>query len=323
MALYVHSNIASSFVQRQVANITKEMDVSYTRLSSGLRINSAADDAAALQITNRLASQIMGLNQGNRNANDGISLTQAIEGAMEELSTMFRRIRNLALQSASGVNSGEDRLALQAEVKALTTEVNRIAADTTFAKDNILDGSFNTTFQLGSDAMQVISFSMKSVGGSAAGNSLTASGGFTLSGIASIASNVTGRSLTRLVAGISAISGVPIGVGDNFSNRFIASSISISSQGNAQFILAGMDSLIAVVDKKRAEIGALQNRFQAAIRSQANVAENLTAAKARMKDTDFALETAKLTRNQIMQQASTSILSQANQRPQLALSLLG
>lgn len=322
MALYVNTNISSLFSQRKMAGAINEMDVSYKRLSTGMRINSATDDAAGLQIANRLSSQILGLNQGNRNANDGISLTQSIEGAMEEVSTMLRRVRSLASQASNGSNSGGDRLALQEEVRALSAEVNRIASDTTFAKSKILDGSFATTIQVGSDAMQVVSFNMKSVGGSAAVNSLTVNGGFTLSGIASVASEINNQGLTSLAEGISNISGVAIGVNDDFTSKFRASSISISSTTNAQFILAGVDSLIAVVNKKRAELGAVQNRFQSTIRNQSNSSENLSAAKSRIQDTDFAFETAKLTKYQILQQASSSILSQANQRPQLALSLL-
>jgi len=323
MALYVNTNTSSLFSQRKLADASNELDVSFKRLSTGVRINSAVDDAAGLQIANRLSSQILGLNQGNRNANDGISLTQSIEGAMEEVSNMFRRVKTLAAQSANGSNSGEDRLALQQEVKALTAEVNRIASDSTFAHSKILDGSFSSSIQLGADAMQVVQFDMKSVAGNAAINSLTANGGFTLSGIASIASAVNGQGLTSLAAGVSSISGAAIGAGDDFASRFISDNISISSSENAQFVLAGMDSVIAVVNKKRAELGALQNRFQATMRNQSNMVSGLSAAKSRIKDADFASETAKLTKFQILQQASVSVLAQANQLPQLALGLLG
>jgi flagellin len=161
---------------------------------------------------------------------------------------------------------------------------------------------------------------MQTVGGTAAINSLSANGGFTLSGIAGIASAVTGNELSSLAAGMSVIDNAAIT--ETFVNTFIATAISVSTQTNAQAILAGMDSLIAVVDKKRAELGAVQNRFQSTIRNQANIAENVSAAKSRIKDADFALETAKLTQNQILQQASQTILGQANQRPQAALSLL-
>jgi flagellin len=319
MALYVNTNVSSLNAQRQLMNSGNALDTSFQRLSSGLRINSAADDAAGLQISDRLQSQINGLTQGNRNANDGISLAQTAEGAMDEITGMFQRMRTLAQQAANGSNTDEDRLAIQEEIRQLSSEVNRVAADTTFGGQNLLDGTYDAKFQVGADAVQVIGFSMKNVGGTA--NDMSADGGFTLSGIAGIASAVGGETLQSAVDGVSAISGAANTY--TFSGTFQATGISVSSQANAQAVLGGMDALIAVVDKKRAELGAVQNRFQSTIRNQSNIAENLSAAKSRIKDADFAAETAALTRNQILQQASQTILSQANQRPQAALSLLG
>lgn len=319
MALYVNSNISALNAQRQLMNSGNGLDTSFKRLSSGLRINSAADDAAGLQISDRLESQIQGLNQGNRNANDGISLAQTAEGALEEVTSMFQRVRTLSQQAANGSNTDTDRLAIQDEIRNLMAEVNRVAKDTTFGGQNLLDGTYKASFQVGADAVQTIGFSMKSVGGTAANRSLTANGGFTLSGIASIASAVGGQTLAKLASGVSAI-GTPSTT--TFAASFRATAISVSSQANAQNVLAGMDALVAVVDKKRAELGAVQNRFQSTIRNQANISENLSGAKSRIKDADFAAETAMLTRNQILQQATSTILSQANQRPQSALSLL-
>ncbi|MEJ6473050.1 flagellin [Pseudoalteromonas piscicida] len=321
MALYVNTNVSSLNAQRQLMNSGNSLDTSFKRLSSGFRINSAADDAAGLQISDRLTSQINGLNQGNRNANDGISLAQTAEGALDEVTSMLQRMRTLAQQSANGSNTDEDRVAIQDEVDSLTKEINRVAADTTFGGQNLLDGTYEANFQVGADAIQTIGFSMKTVG--ATTNSIAANGGFTLSGMASVASAVGGKGLTTLAAGISAVSGAAVSSGDTFAASFAASSISVTSQANAQLTMAGMDSLIAVVDKKRAELGAVQNRFQSTIRNQSNISENLSAAKSRIKDTDFAQETANLTKMQILQQASQTILSQANQRPQAALSLLG
>ncbi|KZN47207.1 flagellin N-terminal helical domain-containing protein [Pseudoalteromonas luteoviolacea] len=320
MALYVNTNVSSLNAQRQLNNSGNALDVSFKRLSSGFRINSAADDAAGLQISDRLTSQINGLNQGNRNANDGISLAQTAEGAMDEVTSMFQRIRTLAQQASNGSNTDEDRLAIQEEIRSLSSEVNRVAADTTFGGQNLLDGSYSANFQVGADAVQTIGFSMQTVGGS--DNSLVANAGFTMSGIAGVASGVTGANLSATAGTISTTVGSSA---DNatFATVFTASGISVSSQANAQAVLAGVDSLIAVVDKKRAELGAVQNRFQSTIRNQSNIAENLSAAKSRIKDTDFATETANLTKMQILQQASQTILSQANQRPQAALSLLG
>ncbi|QPB82623.1 flagellin [Pseudoalteromonas rubra] len=320
MALYVNTNVSSLNAQRQLNNSGNSLDVSFKRLSSGFRINSAADDAAGLQISDRLTSQINGLNQGNRNANDGISLAQTAEGAMDEVTSMFQRIRTLAQQASNGSNTDEDRLAIQEEIRSLSSEVNRVAADTTFGGQNLLDGSYSANFQVGADAVQTIGFSMQNVAGTA--NDMQANGGFTLSGIAGIASGVTGVALSATTATISTNIGTEADA-KVFSNVFTETGISVSSQANAQAVLAGMDNLIAVVDKKRAELGAVQNRFQSTIRNQSNVSENLSAAKSRIKDTDFAQETASLTKMQILQQASQTILSQANQRPQAALSLLG
>ena len=322
MALYVNTNVSSLNAQRQLMSSGLGLDQAFLRLSSGLRINSAADDAAGLQISDRLQSQIMGLQQGNRNANDGISLAQTAEGAMNEITSMFQRVRTLASQASNGSNTGEDRLAIQEEIRSLMTEVNRIAKDTTFGGTNLLDGSYEASFQVGADAVQTIGFSMKNVGGTANQAKMVTNKGFTLSGIASIASAVNKKSLSSVLAGVSKAGATAAATTFKFSNVFKATGISVSSQGGAQAVLAGMDSLIAVVDKKRAELGAVQNRFQSTINNQANIAENLSAARSRIKDADFAEETAKLTKNQILQQASQTILAQANQRPQAALSLL-
>jgi flagellin len=208
------------------------------------------------------------------------------------------------------------------------SEVNRVAKDTTFGGTKLLDGSYSASFQVGADAVQTIGFSMQQVGGTTGMSGFTANGGFTLSGIAGIASQVTGKALSATLgsAKVSALQKLETSFGASdarFSAVFSKTGISVSSQVNAQLVLAGMDSLIAVVDKKRAELGAVQNRFQSTIRNQSNIAENLSGARSRIQDADFAQETAALTRSQILQQASTSILSQANQRPQVALSLLG
>lgn len=322
MALTVNTNVSSLNAQRQLMSSGNSLDQAFERLSSGLRINNASDDAAGLQISNRLEGQINGLNQGNRNANDGISVAQTAEGAMEQITDSFQRVRTLAAQAANGSNTDEDRLAIQEEMRALMEEVNRVAEDTTFGGENLLDGTYSGVFQVGADAVQTIQFSMKDVGGTA--NSMSANGGFTLSGIADIASAIPGgEALSDKLAGISEKVGSDFQAANyNFANVFIATAISVSSQGNAQAVLAGVDSLIAVVDKKRAELGAVQNRFQSTINNQANISENLSAAQSRIKDADFAAETAKLTQSQILQQASQTILAQANQRPQAALSLL-
>ncbi|MGU5728832.1 flagellin N-terminal helical domain-containing protein [Aeromonas jandaei] len=290
MAMYINTNTSSLNAQRNLMNTSKSLDTSYTRLASGLRINSAKDDAAGLQISNRLTSQINGLDQGNRNANDGISLAQTAEGAMDEVTGMLQRMRTLAQQSANGSNSAKDRAALQKEVDQLGSEINRISRDTTFAGTKLLDGTFSGSFQVGADANQTIGFS------------LTQSGGFTISGIAAA---------------------VTAGTADSIFVGGSAGAIDISTQSTAQDVLGAVDSMLEVVDSKRAELGAVQNRLDSTIRNQANISENVSAARSRIRDADFATETANMTKQNILQQAASSVLAQANQRPQSALSLLG
>ncbi|MDB4281773.1 flagellin [Paraglaciecola sp.] len=303
MAMYVNTNVSSLNAQRQLTNSGSTLDTAFERLSSGLRINSAKDDSAGLQISNRLTGQINGLTQGNRNANDGVSIAQTAEGALDEMTNMYQRIRTLAGQAANGSNSASDRAALQLEMRSLGEEINRIAGDTSFGGTNLLDGSFNAQFQVGANANQVISMTMTSVA-SFDGSSVSVSS-FTVSDLAAAASAVTGT-------------------GSGASTAFVnASSLSFSSVGEAQDILAAVDGMLGAIDAKRAELGAVQNRFSSTIRNQSNIIENLSSARSRIQDADFATETAKLTKAQILQQAGASILSQANQRPQAALSLLG
>ncbi|MGU5653277.1 flagellin [Aeromonas allosaccharophila] len=299
MAMFINTNTSSLNAQRNLMNTTKSLDTSYTRLASGLRINSAKDDAAGLQISNRLTSQINGLDQGNRNANDGISLAQTAEGAMDEVTGMLQRMRTLAQQSANGSNSAKDREALQKEVDQLGSEINRISKDTTFAGTKLLDGTYGGTFQVGADANQTIGFS------------LSQADGFSISGIAAAANTTVDV-------------GTVIGTAINVTAIFAAgSSISISTQSGAQQVLAAADVMLGVVDSKRAELGAVQNRLDSTIRNQANISENVNAARSRIRDADFATETANMTKQNILQQAASSVLAQANQRPQSALSLLG
>ena len=281
MSLFVNTNVSSLNAQRQLFNTGNNLSTAFERLSSGFRINSAADDAAGLQITDRMTSQIEGLNQAVRNANDAISLSQTAEGALSETTTALQRIRTLAIQSQNGINSSADRAALQKEVSALRTEISRIATTTEFAGVSILSGAFSASFLVGANSGQTISVNLSSP-------TLTAAG----------------------VSGFGP-SGLGIGTGD------------VLSAENASTILDNVDSAISAIGSLRADLGALQNRFQSTIRNLSNISENVSAARSQIKDTDFATETANLTRNQIIQQASTTVLSQANQRPQAALQLLG
>ncbi|UAA39487.1 flagellin FliC [Paraneptunicella aestuarii] len=275
MSLFVNTNVSSLNATRQLFNSNIALSTAFERLSSGFRINSSKDDAAGLQISDRMTAQIQGLNQAVRNANDGISLAQTAEGALSETTTALQRIRVLAVQSQNGINSSADRLALQKEVSALKAEISRIASTTQFAGVTILNGAYSAVFLVGANAGQSISVNISRAGG-----------GYGASGL-------------------------------GLANTTVA-----TAQGASAAITA-IDSAISVIGGVRADLGAIQNRFQSTIRNLSSISENVSAARSRIKDTDFAVETAELTRTQILQQASTTVLSQANQRPQAALSLLG
>jgi len=281
MSLFVNTNVSSLNAQRQLFTTGNNLSTAFERLSSGFRINSAADDAAGLQITDRMTSQVQGLNQAVRNANDGISLAQTAEGAMQETTTALQRIRTLAIQSQNGINSSADRVALQKEVSALRTEISRISTTTQFAGVDVLTGDFSAKFLVGANAGQTISV------------------------------NLSSSALAR--AGVNGFSATGLGI----------TSSDVLTEQNASSLLTAVDSAISAIGSLRADLGALQNRFQSTIRNLSNISENVSAARSRIKDADFATETAELSRNQILQQASTTILAQANQRPQPALSLLG
>lgn len=491
MALTVNTNVASLNTQRNLNASSSSLNNSLQRLSTGLRINSAKDDAAGLQISNRLTSQINGLSVAVRNANDGISLAQTAEGALQQSTNIMQRMRDLALQSANGSNSGTERAALQQEVSALQQELNRIADTTSFGGRKILDGTFGSqSFQVGANAFETINVTLSSfraddmgayqrslnaattgaatvnqLGSAEAGATLAANGvtanltiqglksetvavsgsakavadkintvagstgvtadartvvglsvsaddayEFTLAG--SNASSVTIRAtvangdLNELARTINSESGktgitatvdgseiklvsengddividafaagggsmtlkvydysgekaltaataildntnvtaravgtVELSSAKSFTTKASAntlegnqnvnvsalndvSKIDISTQIGSQKALEVLDKALSFVDSARAELGAVQNRFDNTIANLQNIAENASAARSRIQDTDFAAETANLTKNQVLQQAGTAILAQANQLPQAVLSLL-
>ena len=302
MALYVNTNVTSLNSTSKLNKATHSLDTTYKRLSSGFRINSAKDDAAGLQISNRLTSQINGLNQGNRNANDGIALAQTAEGALDEVHTMLQRIRTLSVQSANGTNTTADRKAIQAEVDQLSSEITRIACKTTFGGQKILAGAKETTacsgnlvgstgkvsFQVGANANDTISISLSKA--------------FTVSGM----------------GGVASVGSKCLVINDDGSVSF-----DLSTASKAQLTLENIDTYIAHVDKTRGQLGAVQNRLESTISNQSNIAENESDARSRIRDTDYAEEAANLSQQTIIQQAATSMLTQANSRPQIALSLLG
>ncbi len=501
MALTVNTNIASLNTQRNLSSSSNALSTSLERLSTGSRINSAKDDAAGLQISNRLTSQINGLGVAVRNANDGISLAQTAEGALQQSTNILQRMRDLSLQSANGSNSANERQALNSEVKQLQSELNRISETTTFGGQKLLDGSFGTkSFQVGANANETIGVtvnaaSAKSVGADrlglggtgygtigtadaslaaatapavvagtltvtgsngkatavdalattdsakavatkinnksettgvtadartgvqlsalgAAGNVSMSLGSGTADTTAVISANVTDKndlsSLANAINEQSGKTGITASLTDsnsklklvneagdditieNFAisgatgNTVVLNSmnydgtinsagpitltdandsttargqvqiesagafqvsasaaamvdstatlavsklssvadIDISSQDGAQSAVSVIDAAMASIDKNRASLGAIQNRFENTISNLQNISENVSAARGRIRDTDFAAETANLSKNQILQQAGTAILAQANQLPQAVLSLL-
>ncbi|MEO5346178.1 MAG: flagellin FliC [Magnetococcus sp. YQC-9] len=275
MPLFINTNVASLTAQRNLERSTGALGQTFARLSSGLRINSAKDDAAGLAISNRMTSQIRGLNQAIRNANDGISLSQVAEGALLETGNSLQRIRELAVQAANGTNTPADRADLQKEVSQLLSEIQRVADQVQFNNTKILDGTYNSgqQFQIGANANQTITVSIKA-------------------------------------ATFAALFGA-------------AASVNIGTVSGANSALVQVTNALDSVSGIRANLGAIQNRFEAVIANLSNVVENMSAARSRIMDADIANETATLTRNAILQQAGTAVLAQANQQPQLALQLLG
>ncbi len=310
MAIYVNTNFVALQGQRYLHNIQNQLTTTYQRLSSGLRINSAKDDAAGLMISNRLTAQINGLNQGNRNASDGIALAQTAESGMDEISGMLQKIRTLAVQASNGTNTAEDRAALSKEASSLANEITRIAKQTTFGGKTILNGkqtnsinpdgaaanagqTQNITLQVGANAGDTIGFQLENMQFSV----------IAVRGDANFKANNVGAGKVLEIDANGVVS-------FQFSNGTAADAIDI------------MDKMISQVDSSRADLGAIQVRLESSIRNQSNVAANSADARARIRDADFAEESANLARQTIIMQAAASMLMQANSRPQLGLSLL-
>lgn len=265
MAQVVATNIYSLDAQRNLDKNQGDLATALQRLSSGLRINSAKDDAAGLQISNQLTSQIRGMTVAERNASDGISFAQVAEGALNEVGNIMQRMRELAVQSANGTNGSSERAALNSEFSALKDEITRIGADTRFGNTNVFGGG-NFNLQVGDHASDT---------------------------------DITVNALTA-----------PSVTGD------------INTSATAQTAMSALTTAITSVDSTRGELGAIQSRLESTIANTQSIVENASAARSRVRDADFAAETAKLTRAQILQQAGMSVLSQANAIPQSVLTLL-
>ncbi|RFQ05094.1 flagellin FliC [Pseudomonas putida] len=290
MALTVNTNTTSLGVQKNLNRASDALATSMTRLSSGLKINSAKDDAAGLQIATRMTSQIRGQTMAIKNANDGISIAQTAEGAMQEQTNMLQRMRELALQARNDSNSYKDRNALNGEYQAMLSEINRIAGNTELNGKNLLNGSAGEmTFQVGSNG-----------GG---GNQIK------IKLDVGMDSSATGA-LSALGQASATLSSASDTTAADYDIQF-------------QTVITAIDEALQNINTTRADLGAAQNRLTSTINNLQNINENAEAARGRVQDTDFAAETAQLTKQQTLQQASTSVLAQANQLPSAVLKLLG
>ncbi|MFA0493356.1 flagellin [Vibrio sp. 10N.222.54.B11] len=376
MAINVNTNVSAMTAQRYLNSAAEGTQKSMERLSSGYKINSAKDDAAGLQISNRLTSQSRGLDMAVKNANDGISIAQTAEGAMNESTNILQRMRDLSLQSSNGSNSKSERVAIQEEVSALNTELNRIAETTSFGGNKLLNGTYGSqSFQIGADSGEAVMLSMSNMrtdtqdmGGKSYGVTEGKDASWRVGAGADLTikyndkfgeaqelsiSAKEGNDIEELATYINGQSqDVKASVGEGGKLQLFASSqkvegdvefggslagelgigagkdvtvndIDVTSVAGANEAVSIIDGALKSVDSQRASLGAFQNRFDHAISNLDNINENVNASKSRIKDTDYAKETTALTKSQILQQASTSILAQAKQSPSAALSLLG
>ena len=380
MSMGINTNITSMIGQQNLNESKSALTTSMERLSSGLRINSAKDDAAGQAIANRMSSTVTGLSQASRNANDGISMAQTAEGALDQINDNLQRVRELTVQAENGTNSADDLTSIQNEIDQRMEEINRVADQTEFNGQKLLEGT-NTNFsiQVGSKDNQQIDLAMQDVqtaalgvagftvsgdqpasaadilsrsaegdtavvdvGGTsttytfvAADNNWTDGGGGTATTSEVVANiNADGDGATGSIAGAGGAvafktDGTVSGAGGNTIDT--SATLSMDDQGTVTATstaktadpLATLDSAISTIDSFRSNLGASQNRFESAINNISTTSTNLSAARSRIEDADYATEVADMTKNQILQQAGTSVLAQANQLPQSVLSLLG
>ena len=377
MSLVVNTNLGSLSAQRSLATSSVDLKQAMERLSTGKKINTAADDAAGFAIAERMTAQIRGLNMATKNANDGLAMLAVIENATNDVTDMLQRVRELAVQAANDTNGSTDRSYLQSEVSSLLSEINRVATQTVYNNKTVLDGSLHGHIQVGTEAGQDISFSIANIQTGSIGNSVD-SEVTTFSGDAALENGIkfdgnevffaTGADDAETVSNLqSALSSagvkfvdvsttdtdgtiqieardgrVTAGVttdqdGDNAADTAVAAltqtagaspyledlaEISLSSSSSASAALETISGAIEQVAGHRASYGALQNRLEYTVSNLMNVAEFTTSARSRIEDADFAAESARLAKAQVLQQAGTAMLAQANQAPQLVLQLI-
>ncbi|MBP3142701.1 flagellin [Aliivibrio fischeri] len=377
MAISVNTNISAMTAQRYMNNATAAQTDSMEKLSSGSKINSAADDASGLQISNRMTAQSRGLNVAVRNAHEGMSITQTAEGAMKETTNVLQRLRDLSLQSANGSNTDADRAAMQEEASSLTDELNRIAETTSFAGTRLINGEFGTkSFQIGADSGEAVAVTLNNMradeatmggksyfaeegrdinwkvgaentqfnvsyndkNGNAQEINITAKTGDDIEELATyingqtneLSASVTEDGVLQVFMSGETISS-PLEFSGSLANELkmggesddTVASMDLTTVGGAQRSIDVIDAALEYVDSNRASLGAIQNRFDSAIKNLTNINENISDSNSQIKDTDFAKETTNLTKSQILSQSSSSILAQAKQAPNAAVSLLG
>lgn len=293
----INTNLLSLTTQNNLNKSQSALGTAIERLSSGLRINSAKDDAAGQAIANRMTAQVKGLTQAARNANDGISVAQTTEGALNEINTNLQRIRELTVQATSGTNSADDLVSINNEVVDRLKEINRVSTQTSFNGVKVLASTTTLNIQVGANDKETIGISLKQIDSSTlfAGNA----------GMSGVTEASTGA------ASIGILSGYTAAAGTTAATATVASGL-----------LANIDKALSDVDSLRSSLGASQNRFESTVNNLNNTVTNLTAARSRIEDADYATEVSNMSRAQILQQAGTSVLSQANQVPQTVLSLL-
>lgn len=388
MSSVINTNVMSLNAQRNLTTSSAQLATSLQRLSSGMRINSAKDDAAGLAISQRFTTQIRGMDQAARNANDGISLSQTAEGAMAEIGNNLQRIRELAVQSRNATNSSSDRAALNAEAQQLKAEIDRVAGTTNFNDVKLLDGSFqNQSFQVGANQGETIDISAivnatsaalgewNSVGttsytqttAAATATAPAAAASFTINGVTisvdaaadrdaagfatalvaafttakgnaantglanvtmAASGAITSTDETLVLGDLTNVAGITAGTTTGTATEVAGAAqtgfadLNISTAEGADNAMLAMDAALKAINTARADMGAIQNRFTSVVANLSTSSENLSAARSRIQDADFAKESAQLSRNQILQQAGTAMLAQANQATSGVLSLL-
>ncbi|KHS72597.1 MULTISPECIES: flagellin N-terminal helical domain-containing protein [Pectobacterium] len=293
----INTNSLSLTAQNNLNKSQSALGTAIERLSSGFRINSAKDDAAGQAIANRFTANIKGLTQAARNANDGISVAQTTEGALNEINNNLQRIRELTVQANNGSNSADDLVSINNEVVDRLKEINRVSAQTQFNGVKVLATAQTLSIQVGANDGETIGISLKKIDSSTlfAGNT----------GMSAVTESSTGAASAGILSAYTAATGAT------------AATATVASG-----LLAQIDSAISSVDSLRSSLGAIQNRFESTVTNLNSTVNNLTSARSRIEDADIATEVSNMSKNQILQQAGTSVLSQANQVPQTVLSLL-